>query len=72
MDAYRKHISQARLSMFTADDDENTNIRIEDGVEPLHEARWIVELIQTFTKPIFILHGAFDRRAFAGITCEAS
>ena len=58
MDAYRKHISQPRLSMFTVDDDENTNIRIEDGVEPLQEARWIVELIQTMPRSIFMLHGA--------------
>ena len=58
MDAYRKHISQARLSMFTPGDDENTNILIEDGIEPLQEARWIVELIQTRYKPIFMLHGA--------------
>jgi hypothetical protein len=58
IDAYRKHISQARLSMFTADADENTTIRNEDGIEPLQEARWIVELIQATYKPIFILHGA--------------
>ncbi|MGZ3609436.1 MAG: lysine 5,6-aminomutase reactivase subunit KamB [Ktedonobacteraceae bacterium] len=58
MDAYRKHISLSRLSMFTVDDDENTNIYIEDSFEPLQEAGWIVKLIQTRYKPIFILRGA--------------
>ena len=58
MDAYRKHISRFRLSMFSADDDENTNVYIEDSIEPLQEAGWIVELIRTRYKPIFILRGA--------------
>lgn len=58
MDAYRKRNSRARLSMFTSHDDENLNIRVENDIEPLQEARWVVELIQTTYKPMFILHGA--------------
>lgn len=58
MNAYMKHISPTRLSMFTANGDESTNFRNEDSNEPLQEARWIVELIQMIPKPIFKLHGA--------------
>ena len=44
--------------MFAVNDDENTNIYIDDSIEPLQEAGWIVKLIQTRYKPIFILRGA--------------
>jgi hypothetical protein len=58
MDAYRKHISQARLFMFTVDGGENTSTYFEGVIEPLHEARWVARHIQTSQKPVFVLQGA--------------
>jgi len=57
-DAYTKHSSQARLSMFTVDGSENTAIHFEGKIEPVHVADWISKHIQSSQKPEFILHSA--------------
>ena len=70
MDAYRKHISQARLFMFTADSDAN-NISHFDGIfEPLHEASWIAKCVQTSHNPIFVLRSAFTEELARALLIE--
>jgi len=70
MDAYRKHISQARLFMFTADSGENTITHFEGNFEPLHKADWIAKHIQTSQKPIFVLRGAFTEELARALLAE--
>ena len=59
MDAYRKQTLQARLSLRVLDGGETTIEIYTDVVEPIHEARWIASQMQSTSKSIFILHGAF-------------
>ncbi len=70
IDAYRKHASQTRLSMFTHDGSENSYIRFEGDMEPLHEASWIANNIQTSQKPMFILRGALTEELSRALLAE--
>jgi hypothetical protein len=70
MDAYRKHISQARLFMFTANGGDNIIKYFEGVVKPLHEAHWVAKHIQTSQKPIFVLQGALTEELSRALLTE--
>lgn len=70
LDAYRKHISQARLFMFTADSGTNHITHFEDIFEPMYEASWIADRVQASQNPVFVLNGAFTEELARALLIE--
>jgi hypothetical protein len=70
LDAYRKNTSQTRLFVFTVKGDWNVITHYEGDIEPLHQAVWIVKLIQTSYRPAFILRGALTEELSRALLAE--
>ncbi len=60
MDAYKKLLPQAGLLAFSPGTTEEQVLCFSGLSEPITEAKWIVEQMQTASQTVFLLRGAFN------------